>query len=177
MFQTIKNYDEIDILPNSIVMMDIDNTIIKFEKLYKNWWKDNEPNALEGWLKIIKEEDPKMLDEIEFTILLNKIKNTNSEIIYITARDEELRELTYKQLIDCGIKVSTNQIYHSYPKGNKMIEIYKEKSKTKEIQNIIFIDDHSYNIEDAQLNLSKYLEYSNIQIKYYLMNHKNLNDT
>ena len=120
MFQTIKNYDEIEILPNSIIMIDIDNTIIKFGKLYKNWWKDNEPNALEGWLKIIKEEKPEILDENEFTKLLNEVKNTNSEIIYITARDEELRELTNKHLIDCGIL--TTEIYHAYPKGKKIIK-------------------------------------------------------
>lgn len=175
MFQTIKNYDEIEILPNSIIMIDIDNTIIKFGKLYKNWWKDNEPNALEGWLKIIKEEKPEILDENEFTKLLNEVKNTNSEIIYITARDEELRELTNKHLIDCGIL--TTEIYHAYPKGKKIIEIYKEKSRTKQIQNIIFIDDQYYNIEDAEIYLSKYLEYSNsiVQVKYYLMNHQNLN--
>ena len=58
-----------------------------------------------------------------------------------------------------------------------MIEIYKEKSRTKQIQNIIFIDDQYYNIEDAEIYLSKYLEYSNsnVQVKYYLMNHQNLN--
>ena len=36
----IKNYDEIIISPNTLVIMDIDDTIIKFKSMNKTWWKD-----------------------------------------------------------------------------------------------------------------------------------------
>ncbi len=174
MTQTIKNYDEIIINENTFVMMDIDDTTIKFEKLNKNWWKDNEPNSLEKWLKIIQEDKPILLDEIEFFKLLDKIKVTNSELIFITARYNTLDELTYQQLIHCGIPIKKEQIYHSYPKGKKILEIIENKiketkeSKEKVIQNIIFIDDHLDNIEDAQKYLKDY------SVNYYLIEHINL---
>ncbi len=168
MIQTIENYDEIKISENTFLMMDIDDTIIKFEKIYKNWWKDNEPNALEKWLKIVQEDTPILLDKIEFFKLLNNIKETNSELIFITARYNTLCELTYQQLIQCGLSIKKEQIYYSYPKGEKILEIIKNKTKEKDIQNIIFIDDHLNNIEDAQKYLKDY------SVNYYLIKHINL---
>jgi hypothetical protein len=176
MFHTIKNYDEIQMNENSLIIMDIDNTIIKFEKLHKNWWKENEPNLLdilEEWLKIIKEEQPIMLDEIEFINLLNKINQTKSELIFVTAREENLSELTYNQLTNCGLSIEREQIYYSYPKGKKILEICQTKNQNQNKnkqnnQNIIFVDDQLYNIEDVQKYLIDY------NVTYYLIEHKNL---
>ncbi len=168
MINPIQNYDEINISENTLIMMDIDDTIIKFETLHKNWWKENEPNALEKWLKIINEEKPTMLDSEKFTELLERIKTSNSEIIFITARYESLSELTYTHLIECGLSINKNQIYHSYPKGKKLLDICEEMKKTRDIQNYIFVDDHLDNIEDVQKYLSQY------EVKYYMMNHINI---
>ncbi len=164
----IKNYDEIMIKKNTLVMLDIDNTIIKFKTLYKNWWKDNEPNnpnLIDEWIRIVREEEPLMLDFDKFMNLLIKIKETNSDVIYITARNESLDELTYRQLISCGVSLNREQIYFSYPKGKKLLEICNDKK----YNNYIFVDDHLDNIEDVQKHLTK-----DYDVDYYLMNHINL---
>lgn len=162
--KTIQNYDEIIIDKKTFVMMDIDDTIIKFETLHKNWWKENQPNAIEKWLKIIQEETPSILDELEFSKLLDRIKLTDSEIIFITARNEKLRDLTYEHLINCGLNIDREQIYHSYPKGKTLLEICEKN----DFDNMIFVDDHLDNIEDVQKYLKKY------SVQYYKMEHKNL---
>jgi FMN phosphatase YigB (HAD superfamily) len=166
--KTIKNYDEINVEMNTMVFMDIDNTIIKFEKLHKTWWEENKTEnksePLDKWLKIIKEDTPIMLDKNKFLIFLEKIKETNSDIKYITARYESLRELTYHHLVECEIPVNKDNVYHCYPKGDKILEICNEITP----QNIIFIDDHLDNIENVMEKLKEY------NVDYYLIHHSNL---
>jgi uncharacterized HAD superfamily protein len=168
MNKEIKNYDEIIINEDTLVMLDIDNTVIKFKSLYKNWWKENEvnnKNLIEEWIKIITEEEPIMLDFDKYMDLLTKIKDTNSDIIYITARNENLNELTYQQLTSCGIFLNREQIHYSYPKGIKIKSLLEQSKKYKKY---IFVDDHLDNIEDVQKHLTEYI------VDYYLMNHINL---
>ena len=67
----IRNYDEIDILQNSLVILDIDETIITYSPITPTWWNDmkklyTDDHAYNEWVHIISKHIPYLLDEPEF---------------------------------------------------------------------------------------------------------------
>jgi hypothetical protein len=115
--------------------------------------------AYRDWLDIINTTTPKMLDEIQFNKLIERVKNTGSKIVIITARNNKLENLTIKHLLDCNINIS--DVYYSNKKGDIVNQI-------KRLHNgpIIFIDDIIRNITDVK-NI-------NPEVTTYHMKHINL---
>ena len=152
----IHNYDEISILDNSLVFLDLDETIIRFPFINSNWWDKTikayelidintaDERAYKDWQHIITTYNPIILDEHQFSLLINRIVKTNSKIIILTARDEKLKDITKKHLNKC--KIFINDIFFSKNKGNT-IEIIKQNHKYK---NIIFVDDNIKYINDVK---------------------------
>ena len=167
----ISNYDEIILLNKSLVCIDLDETIIHFHGINQTWWKNrkkaysliddltSDEMAYKDWLDVIHNNTPKMLDEIQFNNLMERVKNTGSKIVIITARNHKLEKLTDKHLLDCNIRIS--DIYYSHKKGNVVNQI-------KRLHNgpIIFIDDVIDNINDVK-NI-------NPEVTTYHMKHINL---
>lgn len=171
----IKNYDEINVEPNTLVILDIDNTLIKFNSMGKTWWKDRiehykqhtdaeTANKLvyDDWEVTLNIEIPEPLDCDKYQDLLERIKMTNSKLMLLTARDINLKDITINQLNDCGIQIK--DVHHSYPKGKKVKELYEQYK----YDNIIFVDDHLDNVEDVELEMKEY------NIECYLLDHENL---
>ena len=180
MIKSIKNYDEIIIKPNTLVILDIDDTILKFDSLHKNWWKDTQnaykeiygenddiskTKTFNDWINIISNETPRSLDEEELFKMMKRIKDTNSEVFFITARDKSLVEITLKNLKDCKLDITEQQVYHHWPKGQKALEVYQDKYS--HLKNIIFVDDHMDNIEDVMKYMCSY------DVDYYYIQHIN----
>ena len=152
----IKNYDEIIILEKSLIILDLDENIIKFPFINNSWWDKTkkayeliDPNtadqrAYNDWYHIIKTYNPSILDEYQFSLLINKIVKSNSKIIIVTARDESLKEITKKHLNKC--KIYINEIYYSKNKGIT-VELIKQRYNYK---NIIFVDDNIKYINDVK---------------------------
>ena len=167
----ISNYDEITILNNTLVCIDLDETIIHFPDINQTWWENtkkaynlkndttSDEMAYRDWLDIIHKNIPKMLDEIQFNNFMERVKNTGSKIVIITARNSKLEELTNKHLNECNINIS--DIYYSSKKGDKVNQI-------KRLHNgpVIFIDDIIRNINDVK-NI-------NPEVTTYHMKHINL---
>jgi len=162
MEKLIHNYDNIQVQPNSLVVMDIDFTVIKFELLHKSWWVDTKRNyetkygkklaeeyALKEWTRLITLDKAYLIDPASFQKLLTRIEETNSRLIFITARDESLHDLTVRQLRESGLTdIDPDTIYYSYPKGKKLLDVYTEKYS--HLQKIIFVDDGMDNLEDVK---------------------------
>jgi hypothetical protein len=156
--KVIKNYDEIILQPNTLIIMDIDDTLIKFNSIGKTWWKDiNEyyakhndvkiakQLAYNDWKSIIEKEKPELLDTELFLELLDRIDNTNSKLILLTARDVEMKPYTLKNIHDCGIHIEPEYVHHAWPKGKKVKELYEKYPG----DHIVFVDDYLDNIEDV----------------------------
>lgn len=171
----IKNYDEIIISSNTLVIMDIDDTIIKFKSMNKTWWKDiNEyykciydhitarKLAYNDWHKIIATEIPELLDESLFFDLLNRIETSNSKLILLTARDILIKPSTLKNLKDCNIDIHPDDVHHDMFKGKKI----KELCENCEYSHIIFIDDLLDNILDVEKTMPN--------VQCYYIEHENL---
>jgi FMN phosphatase YigB (HAD superfamily) len=157
MIRTICNYDSIEIPPNSLVAFDIDNTVIKFDNLNKKWWEDTkekhgEETATNIWIETIKRSTASLIDESSFIRLMEKINDTQSGIVFITARDKSLKPYTMKHLEQANLYICPTVVYHSSHKGKTLLQIYKKKYS--HLQKIIFVDDHMDNVEDVRDKLS-----------------------
>lgn len=138
----INNFNNIKILnENTLYVFDIDETLMVYENLDKNWWnnmkKDNdEIKVLEEWEKCIKNKEPKHTHNDSFQTLLNNINKNN--IICLTARQDKIKDLTEKHLEQIGITNIPVYYTNGFCKGKLLQEIIKDY---KDIKNIIFVDD------------------------------------
>jgi predicted secreted acid phosphatase len=189
MINKIVNYDEIKLMPNSLIVFDIDETILKFQGINQKWWDFNYNEyyryyemsharklVLNKWFDIVSTSQPKILDEVCFNDLIKNANKLNCKIIYLTARDkEQMAEVTEKNLNSCNISFNVNDIYYSKSKGDKLLEILEsiknqmENYKTSSINDIIFIDDVLANVNDVQKKLS-----NRYNLHLYHIDHINL---
>ena len=169
----IQNYDEIQVLPNSLIFIDLDETILHFPYIDKSWWEKtkklynlindttSEDRTYRDWESIIYDYNPTALDKKQFTKFLERVHNTGSKISIITARNNKLESITRKHLRDCNIDIS--DIHFSNKKGYTINYI---KTTTRHNGPIIFIDDLISNIDDVQI--------VNPEVITYHMKHINL---
>ncbi len=173
-YKTITSFNQVSILPNTLVICDIDETILRYESINSKWWKNRINNyvqqsysyemsdkmALNDWKLYINETKPVATDLSGFMQLMSLILSLNSKLILLTARDIELKNITHQHLIHSGINISPETMHFSYgqSKGeylsrhiNHIIDKYDK---------IIFIDDYEHNLD------SVYKKYGN-QIEYY----------
>ena len=191
--QKIKNYDKIDVsLKNTLLVLDIDETIIKFPNINQKWWDDNYGEqykiheikkardiVLKKWINIINKFKPIMLDKEKFDQMINKSNKLNHKIIFLTARIPELNEITKKNLSDCEIDYYENNLYHlpyQEPRAKNKGQIIREVvNQLDNIENIIFVDDMMHNMESV---INEFIHDNDECIKYnlhlYLMDHENL---
>jgi dephospho-CoA kinase len=175
-YTKITNFDNITPLTeNTLYVFDIDDTLMVYEGVDKNWLKnkrcktDNEQLIAEEWIKYIENYEPKHTNKPSFDAFLQRrIENLSDvnfqqNIILLTARNSALRDITEDHLAKIGI---TNiPVYYSYgsTKGKILREIVASKFPT--IPTIVFVDDNKNNIisvnrefdGDAQIKVKPYL--------------------
>jgi hypothetical protein len=169
----IQNYDEIIVLQNSLIFIDLDETIIHFPYIDQNWWEKtkklynilndttSEDRTYRDWESIIYDYKPKLLDKLQFNNFLERVHNTGSKLSILTARNKRLEYITRQHLHDCNINIS--DIHFSNQKG---LTINYIKNATRHNGPIIFIDDNIKNINDVLHN--------NDDVIIYHMKHINL---
>lgn len=180
----ISNYDEIIIEENSLVILDIDETIFKFEEINYQWWTDNinkyfnlgyeydeaDKIVYKKWINHIQLTEPILLDRDKLFELFHKIEQSNSNLIMLSARTENIRKLTHYNLEQCGIKINDCNLFLSKNKGDMINELLLNQYKN--YKNIVFIDDLEKNIIDVKEKLVCLYFIHNI--KLYWLKHINL---
>ncbi len=170
MIRTISSFKNIFLKPNSLVVLDIDETILGFNTIGKNWWKNtfnnylmasNDPDlaeklALYDWMKLVKKTQPIKLDSKNLDIFLEKVSNANCEVLILTARNLILKDLTLNHLSSINIEYS--EIVHDKNKGKKLLDLVN--TKYNNYNNIIVVDDLVENLEDIKYNFKKYSKYN-----------------
>jgi ABC-type proline/glycine betaine transport system ATPase subunit len=171
----IKSFNQIDIIPDSLVILDIDETVLTYPQLTKNWWKEkinyyykitndldlSEKHALSEWINIVQTTNPKKLDSKEQNNFINKLYQNNCQLIFLTARNKDLSEITYKNLSYIGIN-KAHSVYFDENKGEKIYELISEFYTN--VENIIFVDDLTNNHNKILDTVKKY----NIKINFKL---------
>lgn len=177
MITNITKFEQITIVPNSLVVFDIDETLLKFDGIDMKWWKNKfnkyykltqnydlaENMSHSDWIKIISNCDPELVDD-KIHDFIDSLYENNCKIILLTARNEILRIATNEHIDKLNLNVDKNNIYFNGDKGDELLRIITHNYP--EIRNIIVIDDLEENLIDVQQKL----ENNNYNLFLYKMN-------
>jgi 2-hydroxy-3-keto-5-methylthiopentenyl-1-phosphate phosphatase len=166
-YTPIKSFTQIIVIPNSLVVLDIDETVIKYDSINQKWWRTNfdalyddhkdhdkaDKLVLDRWLNHIHKNLPEHTDTTGFDWLLNQIKINNSDLIFLTARTGDLKAITEHHL--SHLKIHNTEIYFSEGrnKGVVLNEILQRDYPNKD--QIIFADDMEYNLDDVKTEITR----------------------
>lgn len=173
--KTITKFDEITIIPNSLIVLDIDETLIKFNNIDNEWWKNGFNKIYEKikdydktekilnnkWIETILELEPILVDE-NIHDFIECATNTCCKIILLTARDENLYDITQQQLNKLNLNFFIT--HHNKNKGEYLKKLANEKYSY--YKDIIVVDDLMSNLIDIkeQMSMDYKLHLYNIKI-------------
>lgn len=156
----IRSFDDIKLKPNTLILSDIDETILKFDQVNQTWWKNNfnshylvhndyaqaDEYAFSKWIEVISITKPSHTDHTGFFRLLGRVQRSNSEIEFITARNSELILHTSRHFEDLELNYMDFQVHHlgGFSKGKYIQSMFG--NKLSKYDHIIFIDDLEHNI-------------------------------
>ena len=166
MFQQINSFNQIPITKNSLVVLDIDETIMAFPTITKSWWLETQNKYLEEtnnkkqadnltlleWRDHVAEARPYLLDESKLKKFLRELEEKSCELILLTARDKCMEEITRIHISHCELEISPEQIFHNENKGDALASIIQSYP---EISNIIFVDDFEKNLHSVKSRFEK----------------------
>ena len=124
MFKTITDYKEINLKNGALLIFDIDETIMKFDGISAKWWKtrfehhykimkdyDNaDQTTLKEWIEHVHINRAQLIDKESFFDIIHKSHHDyNCEIIFITARPKDLKNITEKHFNECDTMSSRQE--------------------------------------------------------------------
>lgn len=160
-FSTITKFEQITIIPFSLVVFDIDETLLKFDGIDVKWWRNKfnkyyrltlnrdlaESMSHSDWIKIVKIAEPELVDD-KIHDFIDLLYENDCKIILLTARNEILKDATIEHIDKINLNINKDNIYFNSNKGNELYKIVSELYPT--IQNIIVVDDLEQNLIDIQ---------------------------
>lgn len=176
----VDSFNQIEIIPGSLVILDIDETVLTFPQMSKTWWREKinyyikiygdkliaEKYALDEWIHIAHTTNPNKLDFENQKHFFERVYKNNCELIFLTARNQNLSEITYKHLEHIGIN-KDHVVHFDENKGEKFYELISKCYN--DINNVIFVDDLIINL-DKVINATKKYNIK-INLKPYHINH------
>lgn len=157
----VNTFKDIPIQRNTLVLCDIDDTVIVFKKLGKKWWRErfdyyydvngdfefSEKAVLKEWSHTIRTMKPVHVDEHGFCDFVDRIEQTGSTLVFVTARGENISDLTTLHLNSAGIYPKTD-VHHTNntPKGEYIANVID----FDDFEHVVFIDDMEHNIQSVQ---------------------------
>ncbi len=167
-YTSITSFTEIDIHSPTLIVFDVDDTILRYEHIDREWWRaiSDRHFAEHGdrlkadmltyvsWHDEICATQPLHTDEDGIKDLLERAKKYNCKIIFLTARKEESHDITSKHLSALGIE--HDEIYYGNITGNKG-EILNRViiEKYPHFHDYIFVDDVESNVLKVKEHVSK----------------------
>ena len=155
----IGTFRDLDVRPKSLVLLDIDETILFYENINERWWKEkvdyhvqlrkcDGPEAIthaaEDWFEHIQAHLPKPTDAVGLDDLLDRIRRTNSELRFITARNPKYKHITELHLSHLGLGGLSGSV--CYLGGASKGKYILNNIDTDKYDSIMFIDDLEHNI-------------------------------
>lgn len=162
MYTTISSFTEVTLIPNSLLILDIDDTVLKFDDINHKWWekwmahfleihndKDiAEEKALDTWREHVTINLPKHTDEKGICELIKKAQDIDITIIFLTARSDNTKYLTENVHLS-HLSLNVGKVYYANKqnKGKIMSEHIKKDFPDKDTY--IYIEDAEFNIKDV----------------------------
>jgi hypothetical protein len=180
MIVPIKSFSEIQLKRGSLVVLDIDDTLLTYANLSQKWWQDEinknyldtmdyamaKKRAVQEWKRLMMNSSPISLDTHNRDAFIQNLYKLGCELIFLTARDDDLAEITRSNLRDLNI-YDGQMIYFDENKGRKIVEIMTIYNK---YDNIIVVDDLIQNLLSIQESVQNNASEKHFQL--YHINHE-----
>lgn len=155
-YKTITTFNDVEIKLNTLIICDIDNTILKYKKDYNYFVELNNQHINNIYLSHVQAYTDyelykanncyKEIMHTDFDGFNNMINKNNGNIIFLTARHRMHDQFTRDQLNI--IKINDCQIYYTNDDISKGVYI-KYNLDLKHYDEIIFIDDQDENLQSV----------------------------
>lgn len=173
----IRTYAEIVVKPRSLLVFDIDDTLLYFPSHNKVWWKTMEEKnhtreeILHQWREAVHRITPVVIDKSGFLSICDQAVEMGSSLIFLTARSDIMRHTTIRQLRDYLCPVSETQVFFAEKKGPALQRILEEQYSADH-NHIIFVDDHPNNHHSV---IESFKDSSSYTLDTYLFQGEGLN--
>lgn len=159
-WKKIHKFSEIEVRPNTLILCDIDDTILHHPAINHSWiavihrffsakcdYDDSKAySKTNRYLNTVYEEIPmRHTDKEGFFEMVDKA----AEFAFVTARDESAKIFTYENLRCIGVDPDKYPV-HFCGGSNKGDHIQQNFDLSK-YEHVIFIDDQSHNLENVFL--------------------------
>jgi acid phosphatase class B len=176
-FKQIKTFADIAVSPKTLVVFDIDDTVIGYEEFSHTYFTDRLQYykekydcskmvldfALDDWITKVKSGTPFHMDKNGYTQLINTIRETDSHYMFMTARNPLFRDTTEDHLEKIGI---INRQVHYLAGANKGEFLKNIIKKYPQYDKLIFIDDMEKNLNDLHLAFGNKIDLYHFVKKY-----------
>ena len=148
----IIDFKQIKLLTNSLVLCDIDDTIL----YYPGFKYNNEANNLDKWINHVKYNKPVKMCNSYFD-LHNEVNRTSSKLILLTARNRDFEDLTRDHLGFLGLTYHDIIFCSGQNKGCYLLKLLE--FDTTYYNKVVFIDNELDNIKDVSCIYGNAIEY------------------
>lgn len=159
-FKVISSFDDVPIQPDTLYVLDFDETVAYYDGINRKWWEDRfahhyrehcdydkaDDLALKDWLEHIDYLDPQHVDQKGFKEIIEHCESEeHSHVVILTARDIRLEDITKKHLDILSPDKKIDIIFcNGDHKGEKLQEYLD--GHEKDYLHIVFVDDHLDNL-------------------------------
>jgi predicted secreted acid phosphatase len=164
MSKIITTFDQVEIPQDktTLVLCDIDDTVLRYPMLLQDFYKKEQAAAEFIFMSVTSKKekqiyineyindeyyiyrtktDPIHTDIDGFNNMIQKIYSNGGELKFVTSRSIVFNEQTRKHLQTIGIDPELYKIHYTFESGVKKSRYIQENINKEQYQNIIFIDD------------------------------------
>ena len=159
-FRTITSFKNINIIPKTLVFCDIDETVLKYKDIDAKWWLDKidyhyskvknykhaNDMAYSEWKDIVYRHRPEHTDATGFETMVKNIYNLGGELVFITARQNDLEDLTIEHLRHVLNRDFLVKFCGDEPKGIVINNMPIDRSG---YNRVLFIDDNERHLKSV----------------------------
>jgi hypothetical protein len=155
MLRVINSYSAITLVARSLVVFDIDDTLVNFPDYGMDWFKakkalheqtmskaEADQRTIQEWRAAVSALDPVAIDKEGFHAFCQRAETEDCDIIYLTARSETLKEATQRHLHN-ALGLVSEHVYFGEDKGPALSKILESLPCT--YKRVIFVDDYVKN--------------------------------
>ena len=154
----ISSFNNVEIIDNSLLIINIDNTIFKNKiSVEESWWTSKYEKyynishdhelaysfVYQDWINLLKKNPPELIDGTNLFAVLDQARKKNCKIYLLTSENKTPRYVTEYYLTYFGITNFITSIHFVTNKSHDTIKIMEENNLNKDI---IIIDESYKNI-------------------------------
>ena len=160
------SFEKINIKPNSLILCDIDDTLLRYKFNLEYFYKKTH-DFLISINDYLDETDTKNIAENEFDDyrllnepyhtdkegwenFTNRLKETNSKLIFITARSKEFTEKTKQQFTQNNVNYDEYDVHYTFEHKMSKASYIEKHININGYSNVYFIDDHEYTVKNVK---------------------------